>query len=306
VECKIQLELWEGHDNIVSITYGRALLDDCDVADWEEHRLNMIDADAVLYCENGDYFKIDATADSADDEYCYYQYPNAGSPLSISTTTHPFWLARWKTNVGSNGFGARIKAYYDGGWHDLLASTPQFSTDWTVNSGTITTGKTVQYVSFWADDYPDSVSSQHYVYYDFILLCKGIFPFPNINHLEFNPSPRYAQIPIPSKTTNATQNLGAESATIQIECDLDRGNWKRSGDVVDAQVFYEMAHYGFQDPWQWLDTGTEQFKVTLEDFNIRRISSGSTTHRVLELLFREYSLGNKSEETNIERFGLNL
>jgi hypothetical protein len=115
--------------------------------------------------------------------------------------------------------------------------------------------------------------------------------------------------------------LGSESATVQVSCDLNVGrinpasveytgdDWKRpqavdteeQTDVVKGQVFMDIAHNSFQEAWQWFDTDTEQFKVTLEHPDFGR----EERHR-LDLLFREYRRSCGSNETYVERFGLNL
>ncbi len=140
------------------------------------------------------------------------------------------------------------------------------------------------------------------VYYDFILF-SGQFTMPNaISSLDFSPS--YAHLPIPGRIVDVTQALGSQSATCQMTCDLTLGIWKRSGDVVDGQVFYEIAHSSqrWSEPWQWLDTGFEAFKVVLSNPVVRH--DGDRT--VMDLKFREYRLNPPSSESYIERFGLNL
>jgi len=171
------------------------------------------------------------------------------------------------------------------------------------------------YIRFYADeDAADNANGTSQVYYDFLLIHKGTFTFPNVAYgLDFTPPPRYATIPIPSRVGDITQGLGSESATVTASCDLNIDNatndWKRpqgtlspKTDYVNGEVFMEIAHRTYTEPWQWLDTGTEQFKVTLENPVFRRMGKG----HVLDLLFREYRLGCASNEYYYERFGLNL
>jgi len=146
-------------------------------------------------------------------------------------------------------------------------------------------------------------------------LYKGTFTFPNVGHgLEYTPPPRYAIIPIPSRVGDITQGLGSELATVRASCDLDIGTWKRlvangysADDYVDGQVFDEISHRTYTEPWQWLNTGTgRQFKATLETPVFRYATSGNKTTHILDLLFREYRLSDASNESHVERFGLNL
>ena len=73
-------------------------------------------------------------------------------------------------------------------------------------------------------------------------------------------------------------------------------------DYGNGDVFKEISHRSYTEPWQWLDTGKEQFKATLETPVFRRMGDG----HVLDLLFREKRVSDASNEYYYERFGLNL
>jgi hypothetical protein len=128
-------------------------------------------------------------------------------------------------------------------------------------------------------------------------------------------------IPIPGRTGDNTQNMGSNSAQCHCTCNLDLSNatddWRRppgnldkdldaviigQGDYIAGQVFDEIAHNSYTEPWQWLDTGNRQFKATLED---PMFTYQGKTHTV-QLTFTELRRGSGSTETYIERFGLNL
>jgi len=176
-------------------------------------------------------------------------------------------------------------------------------------SGTLSTlTKDLKYIRFYAaEDLLDNPNGTYYVEYEFVLLHKGTFTFPNVGHgLEFTPPPRYAVIPIFGRVGDVTQGGGSESATVTCSCDLDIGDWKRTNDYVDGEVFCDIAHNTSSEPWQWLDTGYEQFKATLENPVFRRSVSGNKAQHILDLLFREYRLSDASNESYVERFGLNL
>lgn len=286
---------------MVSITYGHGFLTDCDdTTSWTENRNNMLDGDATLSVENNDYFKIKAIFDDgATDEFCNYEYDFS----NISSDTYTNFFVRYKTSVGADGAQAKVILVFTDGTQTILDES--YSTSWTVASGDITSGKTIDKIQLYAEDEGDD--GTFYVYYDFVLLYKNTFTFPNTAYgLDFTPPPRYALLQPPSKVTDTQQNLGSRSATVRIGCDLDQGDWTRSGDYVDAEVFLDIAHNSSSEPWQWYDDGKRRFKVSLEDPVIRYLNNGSTTERRLELLLREYSLGDKSVETYVERFGLNL
>lgn len=290
-----------------SITYGHGYLTDCDDdTSWGETVNNMTAANATLTVTYGDVFKITAVFDdTALDEYCFYEY----DITNITSTAYPKYLVRWKTSESSAGAKALIELVFT---DSTVQNIPLgYSTEWTITNGTITSGKTIDQVRFYADD--DGTDGTFYVYYDFLLLYKGAFPMPNTVPVNLNFPPRYANIGIPVRVGDITQNLGSESAFAQVSCDLDIGTWKRYDDstppicldYVHGEVFYDISHNSNTEPWQWLDTGSEQFKITLQTPVLRRRGGNESTH-VLDLVFREYRLSDASNETYVERFGLNL
>jgi len=270
----------------------------------------MLAAEATLTSLYGDWFKIEATFNDGGDEYCFYTYDFTDNGLSdISSDSYTHYVIRYKTSASSNGAGARCTIYFTVGNQSILTTTPQFSTTWTVDSGTITAGKTISGVKFYADDYPDGAASNgtHQVYFDFLLLCKGKFTWPYVSDaILFTPAPRVVNIPIFGRHGDITQLGGNALATARIKGTIDtRAAWKRSGDVIGGQVFYELAHNKNSEPWQWLDTGDQQFKANLKQPDIRR-ASNSKEQFVYDLLFQEYRLSTAGNESYIERYGLNL
>jgi len=293
-------------------SFGHGYLNDCDAADpptfYSETVVNMAVGDATPSTLHGDWLKIEAVFDGgATDEYCYYEK----DITNISSDTYKKFFVRYKTSESANGAQAKVVLVFTSGTQTILDSA--YSTLFTVASGDITAGKTIDKIQFWADD--DGTDGTFYVYYDFLLLCAGTFTFPNVGHgLEFTPPPRYAIIPIFSRVGDITQGGGSELATVRASCDLDVGTWKRlvangysADDYIDAQVIDEISHNTYHEPWQWLDTGTgRQFKATLETPVFRYMPSGNKTTHILDLLFREYRLSDASNESYVERFGLNL
>ena len=295
-----------------TITFTHGFLDDCNNSvGWTKTEAGLA---ATLTVEKDDVFKISGTCDSVDNEYAYYEK----DITNILSSVYTKFLVRWKTGVASNGCGIIITLVFsDASTQDLVGTQAGgiFSTTWTVTSGTITPGKTIDKIRIYADDNPNSIASGIFdVYVDFIMLYKDTFTFPNTQYgSEFSPPPRYATIPIPSRVVDITQNLGSESATWTASCNLDISNatedWKRpqgtlspKTDYVKGEVFLDIAHNSFKEAFQWLDTGKQQFKVTLET---PRFPERSDQHS-LDLLFKEYSRSNKSNESYVERFGLNL
>jgi len=311
-----------GSDTITHLAFPNAVQADdtyllITATGWVEERHNMDDADATLEVVNGDVFKVTCIADDENThEYGYYRHDLINQ---VSTDLYTRWLVRYKTSVSANGFSAKTKIFFtDDSSQCLVASDEEydkygkFSTEWTVASGDLTSGKKIDNVRFYFVKHPDSLSSGiSYVYWDFLLLHKNTFTFPNVGKgMQFRPPPKYAVIPIFGRVGDITQGGGSESAVVTCSCDLDVGDdWKRpqgdttKTDYVNAEVFYEIAHRSYTEPWQWLDTGSEQFKATLESPVFRR---GGDGHHILDLLFREYRLSCASNEYYYERFGLNL
>jgi len=295
---------------MVSTTYGykNGYMKDCDdTTGWAKQDSADPLTSPALAIDSKQYFKISGTPDAVADEWVAYYL----DITNFSSDVYTKYLVRWKTSASANGLGARAKLVFTSGEQDLLESSgvPQYSTTWTVKSGTVTAGKTIDSVQFIADDYPNSVASGTYdVYFDFMLIHKDTFTFPYGPSIEFSLPPKYAILSMPGRVGNVTQNLGSSLATVRIYSNLDMktASWKRTGDYVEGEVFYDIAHNSDSEPWQWLDTGKEQFKVTLEDPMFRRIDQGGKVTQLYNLLFREYRLGDASGETYVERFGLDL
>jgi len=316
----------------VKTTYGHGFFDDCnDATNWSEGESGLTCAMTV---DADDYFLLTGTCDSVNDEYAYYINDITNSSTDVYTK---YWI-RWRTTdssgvgISSNGLGLLAYFTFTSGNQCIVGGAteiPQFSSDWTVTSGTITPGKIIDSIRIEANDYPNSIASGTYiVWIDYILLCQGEFTLPNTMHgLDFNAPPKYANIPIPSRITDITQTLGTEPATVTASYSVDRkklattaksctGNdWLRpqavdadsKSDYIPAQVLYEISHNSHKEPCQWLTVEDKQFKATLEEITERHNREG----HVLDLEWREYSRGGKKDkfgyaETVVERFGLNL
>jgi len=290
---------------MVTITHNRCYFTDCSDVAIFLGPTNSADplTDVSKTILHGDWFTIEGTPDSAADEYVYY----TGNLQSFDSDIYTKYLLRWKTSASGNALGARAKITFTSGEQWILGeSAPQFSTTFKVATGTITAGKTMTSLQVWADDYPDSVASgTSQVYFDFALLYPPVFTLPNVaGGMKLHLPPRKAFLAPPGRDVDITQHLGTKSAVVNISCDLDQGTWKRSGDMIDGEVFLDILHTRW--PWQWLNTGSHQFKVTVEP-TFRWVNNGDgSTSRLLDLVFTEYSLSDKSNETYAERFGIGL
>ena len=280
-----------------TITYGHGFLDDCeDTSDWSTVGVVGINpGDYSIAAEHDDIFKISALADGSGDEYVYYER----DITNISSAVYTKFLIRWKTSAASNGFGARVELVFtDGSTQFVLGSSaPQFSITWNVTSGTITSGKTIDKVRLYADDYPDSLASgTHYVYYDFILLCEGIFSFPYVHSIDpLHLSDRYADLAIPGRVGDIQQYLGMKSPLIKLSGDMEEGTWGGSK-IEFGEFLYRIFHENYNDPWQWFTSDLINCKVTPRDFYISQ-KRDSNAHRVWNLVLAMYSASSGAEST---------
>ena len=305
-----------------TITYGHGFCDDCNkltgltYGSWTETDTGTLLAESVAH---DDYFVLVRSAGAAE---AYLSYPDEGGANNLSLSTTVYTRIFWRYQTSNSNVKAKIVLVFTGaeGTQTVLDETS--STSFTTGSATITSGKTIDHIRLYANSAAGTIN------YDFVLICKNVFAFPNTIHgLEFTPPPRYANIEIPSRVTDITQNLGSRSATVRVGCNLDRGlldttipicaahptelcgdDWKRPQGVLakyqtdkeKGEVFLDIAHNSYAEPFQWLDTGKYRFKVTLEEPVFREQSNEHT----LDLLFREYSRSSKSNESYAERFSI--
>lgn len=280
----------------VTISYGykNGFMDDCDdTSGWTKTDNGNT---STFTIDNDDYFKLDVTVSGGNEETKVVNDTNIG----VSTTVYTQIRCRYKCSNAN--IKAKIIAEYTGAEGTKVVLADISSTTWTVVTVTLDSAKTLDHIQLYADHAVGTV------YYDFILVYKGDFTLPNTaGGMNLDPLPVYSYISIPSRTTDITQNLGSECAVINLlGCDLDQGTWKRTtpADTIDGEVFLEIAHNSGSEPWQWLETGSHKFKVTVHPRFYWRNNGDGSTSRLLDLVFREYSLGDKGDETHVERFGI--
>jgi len=265
-----------------TITYGHGKLFDFDtVTGWTEQGIIAAGSFAV---DNGDAVKITKTAAN-------YYYIDNDDNLSLSTTIYTKIYYRYKIGGGSIRAGI-ILEFSDASTQTILADAT--STTWVTGSATITTAKTLDHIRLEAtNDVGD-------VYYDFVLICKGAFTFPNAETIDVIPSSDLVRMAYPSRIGRAPQTMGADDTKILMTCDLDVGTWTRTGDTIEGQVFIDINHNGSKsEAWQWLTTGQgHAFKARLETPHF--VYHGDK--QLINLTFYEYRLGSADEETYKERF----
>ena len=274
---------------MVSITYGHGKLYDFEtVTGWTE-RATTADGS---FATDGDVVTLTKTGAG---EY----YIDNDDDIGKSSTIYTKIMWRYKTSDTS--IKAKIVLEFTGaeGTQEVLAD--ESSTTWKVGSATITTAKTIDHIRLHADHAEGTVE------YDFVLIYKNSFTFPTNQpeNMTFTPASRYAHLKPPSRIGDITQYMGSDNATVDMICNLDVGVWKRTAnptDYIKGETFIDIHHNAKTEAWQWLDTETEQFKVTLEPPRFRRDGRGHT----VDLTFKEYRLGSADSEEWYDRYGLNL
>jgi len=248
---------------------------------------------ATITTSNEDWLNITVSA-TGGNAVAYYSYPseatNHDEHIDISTSTYTTFIGRY---ICSNAnIRAKIVAVFrdtGGGETTQTVLDATNNESWTVFTITLTSGKTLDHLRVYGNNATGTV------YYAFLLACKGKFTFPNIVSIRQTASTRYAKIGIPGQGGDDIQNLGTESAEFDITCDLsvsnDNDDWKRpqgsaAGKTDDnpAQVFYDIWHRTYNDPWVWIDTETMQFKALITSVNeFQEGESNMLTFHVVEV-----------------------
>lgn len=284
---------------VPTITWGHGFMTDCDdLTGYIEAVGGMAGAQASLTVLLNDIFQVEGTCDDAGDEYCYYHYPDEGGAdnLSLSTNTYTRYAIRWKTSASSNGLGATATAVFnDASTQQLVGATnPEFSTTWTVSSGTLTSSKTLDHIRLGADDYPNSIAAGTFqVYYDFVLIFKDLFTFPTVQPggVWFKPRQKIVQTEIPGRDGDVLERLGMKSPEIVVQGKVLSGE---SWGSPDLEYLYYIVRD--TDLWQWFTSDPVDCKVMLKDFDLGQVSE-SGFQADYELQFLMYSLSNLAEAT---------
>jgi hypothetical protein len=267
-----------------TITYGHGYSSDCnDLTGWTATTSGgLINTYQV---DSDDIFKLGATFASAADEYLYLEK----DVDNLATDTYTTYVIRWKTSASSNGAKAKVVFVFTSGSQTVDLG---FNTQWQVATGTLTAGKTLDKVQLWLDDDPNSLASgTFYVYFDFLIICKGVFTFPYIapGSLRLHVPNRWGMLEIGSRLGDIPQYLGMESPVITLEGSMDdRTGWYVDG--VHGGRLYEVMYWQafHSDPFEWFSSDLIKCKVAPVDFEISQ-DSEKPTKRNYTLTLRHYS-----------------
>ena len=251
-----------------------------------------------------DYLDVNVTV-SAGNEIAYYSYPSEATNhdvnLGLSSTIYTKALWRYKCS------NATVKAkvvlvFSDASTQVLMADTN--SNTMTYASATVTTAKTIDHVRLYAD------SDVGHVYYDFILLYKNNFTFPNFRYGFDISFPIVNNIShIPQRHSSVLDGFGTEDWTVKCGCDITKGTWTRTSenDQINGAFLYDNAASASTEPWQWLSVpDMEHLKVRLSDLDFPRNASPGQLDWRVNFTLREYreSSGNNQHENYETRLGL--
>jgi len=276
-----------------TLTYGNQFLDDClDTSLYAETESSLV---CALTADPEDVFVLTGTCNDAGDEYAYYER----DITNFSTTTDATkWLARYKTSAGSAALGARVDVIFTAGSQSLLEASaiPQFNTGWTIASGTLTAGKTVDKIRFYADDYPNTVAAgASSVYYDFIMFYEGTLTFPHVSKIN-NTGGLFAEfgnkigkIPVNGRDTDILQKAGRKNTVFTLR-----------GDMINDEAATWGTPYGLplikalDDEWCWFTCDTAEMKVLVKDFKPSQDAS-NVSQTDYDLVLEEFSYSDKSD-----------
>lgn len=271
-----------------TITWQQGFYDDCsDASLWSEGETGL----SATLTSDGDVFTITGTGDNApaNDEYVVYER----NVTDFSTTVYTKCLVRWKTSVASNGLQAEIK-FIDSGAATFDATVLGFSTTWVTTTINLTAGKTLDKIQILANDNPDSWTGTAYVYFDFIMFCKGVFPFPHVapGGIRVDLPMKLAELEIPGRGGDIIQRLGMKSPEITLTGEILKGEtWESSASVPH----FDYLLIGLRkDAWAWFtcDHPRIKCKVIYKHFTFNAESTNSDAELSWQLTLKVYSLSN--------------
>lgn len=268
-----------------TITYGIGWQSDCpDTTGWTNDGGAGDNIGAPAFAaEIGDVLKLGGTCSLSTDEYIYRLY----DLTNFSSTTFNNFAIKWKTYDSSNSLGARAKVRYTVGTEWILGETvPQFDLDWHITTGTLTTGKTVDKLELWADDYPDTVDSAvSVVYFDWIMFYTGTFSFPDFKVFPLGLDKKIARLEIPGRDGDVIQDLGMKSPELVLRGNMQSGeSW---GTPLGEYMYYMLRETG---KWQWFTSDMVNCQVVPTYFGPSQdVSSGQQRLWELRLLLHKLS-----------------
>lgn len=259
-----------------SLTVGHGDLNDCHTTTGFTKTDNGNTSTFTI--DSGDFFKLDVTVSGGAEETKVVNDVNLGLSTSHYTKIH------WAYKCSNVNVKAKIIAEFnDASTQEVLADVGTIT--WTKGSTTLTTAKTLDHIRLYADHAVGTV------YYDFTLVCEGVFTFPFVSGSEeLELENNYVYLKIPGRVGNITQYLGMDSPLIRLsgKMNTDTG-WRGSGAQDYGYSLTDIFLDSHKEPWQWLASDLINCKVTMPRLKISKIP-GSKAQRLWTVEMRLYSL----------------
>jgi hypothetical protein len=281
-----------------TITYGHALLEDAWATLSDDYTLTTggsTGSMGVTTSTQNLYILITA--------YVADAYVSNDDNLGISTTVYPKLIVKYKSSSNSK---VKIMAEFSDASFQTLVEDATAS-DYKVGVFTLTTGKTLDHLRFY------NTTGTGYTYYDFALVCKGQFTFPQYDRIHYSMNNRYSNVEVASRLGRRKSWCGADEMVVTIDGDIDknRDGWERpvgttpKSDYVAAQVLDEIHHNANSELWQWFTCDRGHFKAVMETLEYDEnpdLPFTYTYHTVLS----EYLLTKGQDFSLVTRLGLAL
>ena len=250
---------------------------------------------------NGSFLKIEATA-SGGNKDGYVSYPSEATghtgELNLSSVVYPKLKVRYFTE--DTTVQAAITLVFDDAATQAIM-TQRDSLTPTVETFDITTSKTIDHIRFHCEE------SDQYVCFDFSLIYKGAFTFPQYSTVNLHGANVYGDVLALEHIPGYGDFLGGQQSDITVSGNIDhqRAGWKRTGDDLAGQVFQDLLNNAAHEDWQWFTSDLCSLKTTLRDFNLTE-SPDQPFKYAYDVLLKEYSRAGKQEEYDYSRFGTDL
>ena len=273
-----------------TITYGHGQLwDGEDVDGWDSVPNSSTVTFSIADCDFFDFCISSYVGDA------YWVNHDA-----LALNTDIYTKIRWRYKTSDSNVKAKIVLYFSGGDYQVVLANSS-SITCIPGVATITPNKILSYVRFYVD------AAAGHVYIDYALIYKGDFSFPNSRDgIELRlPVDDVVQKPI-GMSGALTDGFGSNLLEYDVQCDLTKGTWTRSGDQRSGEVFLEIAHRSNVEAWQWFNSGLEQMKVRISNLRIPRQSTPLRMRWGFMFTLREYRLSDAGidAETYRTRWGL--
>ena len=278
-----------------TITYGHGFLEDAWATLADDYTLTAGGSTGSFGVSTSQNLYINITTRVGD------AYAENDDDIDISTTLYPTFICRYCTTGSAK---AKIVAVFDDASTQTLL-TDTANTDFTVVKATLTTGKTLDHLRFY------NTTGTGFTNYDFVLVCKGVFTFPQYTRIHYSMTNRYSNVEVASRIGRRKSWSGANELIVVVDGDLDsqRDGWKRpvgnttKTDVLAAQVLDEIHHNADTETFQWFTCDRGQFKAVMEALEYTEGPEQPFLY-AYHVVLSEYLLVKGQTDNYAERLGL--